>query len=899
MIRRGYPLAVLLTVSIVFRPADSVNYINDELLWTKQPWNQSPEYKLPFPWQHFAKQEPQVARLLESVPWTKTSLSGPLGNIQAEIDRDIKRHKDLQPSRFDVSLLDDSASIAAAAGVAQCKVCMALASALWRGLTDWVGLHEAVPSRKRIAEYAEQLCELEVPNEVLGEWVLLRAKVQPSQLAPFSVEGNQEFYMLSQRQKQHATPSEMEAVRRACKTLLQDDSVAAAKGGLVRVTSGLVHKYFDHLERRLGKASSTGAALEAVDDGPQMDLGCVNRHPQCEMWAEKGECAANPTYMIGDEKQYIGQCNKACGDCRTPVQRRPEWSDAVAEQLAIVRQDLLAVLHSRACVSGPPCAGATGSGMEQLLALAGGGGKGGQGSGGGASGAEAGGTASMKGIGFVSGPVVEKEKPAVDPHRFQISKTAATRDISDTFVAHKPPKKPYSRPPTKLADDVAHALWAQMGNKCMYTPTGWWMYELCYLDSITQFHMAENQQVDWVISLGQFATADWTVRNTTDAALFPRATQVPYISQMYTGGNDCELTEDTTYNAELVEGAEVVDEQAQAAAIPSGKREVSEPDESSLADKRSRSSKERSGSGDSSSSSKAGSSGAGFPVIKRTSELRIMCSPDLETRVYVQEPRQCRYRVELYLPLLCLTEGFKIIMGWAGANDRPLSKFAELFAEQGLISVRSVLPTTHIMSPVAYFRRRWAQALLDVLRELALSPPRPLVFYAFSNGGGYVVEQLQNLIETDTRYSEYRHLVLGYIFDSAPGFMDVNAARLVLTTTMSPGLKRTAALAAHSVLSFFQPIDGARGKEYWDNMLRLGQDKPQLYLYSQDDPLCHADRLTKLLEAKKQRGQRVTSIKWEKSEHVTHFKLHRQEYLAALVPFLQSLQEDSVVRSKL
>ena len=63
-------------------------------------------------------------------------------------------------------------------------------------------------------------------------------------------------------------------------------------------------------------------------------------------------------------------------------------------------------------------------------------------------------------------------------------------------------------------------------------------------------------------------------------------------------------------------------------------------------------------------------------------------------------------------------------MGWAGANDRPLSKFTELLAEQGLISVRSVLPTTYIMSPMAYFRRRWAQALLDVLGELALSPPR-------------------------------------------------------------------------------------------------------------------------------------------------------------------------------
>ena len=39
---------------------------------------------------------------------------------------------------------------------------------------------------------------------------------------------------------------------------MQDDSVAAPKSGLVRVTSGLVHKYFDHLQKRLGKASNTG-----------------------------------------------------------------------------------------------------------------------------------------------------------------------------------------------------------------------------------------------------------------------------------------------------------------------------------------------------------------------------------------------------------------------------------------------------------------------------------------------------------------------------------------------------------------------------------------------------------------------------------------------------------------
>ena len=122
---------------------------------------------------------------------------------------------------------------------------------------------------------------------------------------------------------------------------------------------------------------------------------------------------------------------------------------------------------------------------------------------------------------------------------------------------------------------------------------------------------------------------------------------------MYTDGNDCELTEDTPTDAEVVGG------ESRAAAVPSSRREVAETDPSSAAGQHSDVSREHSSSSSSKERSSSGS-GAGIPVIKRTSELRIMCSPDLETRVYVQEPRQCRYRVELYVPLLCLTEGFRV-----------------------------------------------------------------------------------------------------------------------------------------------------------------------------------------------------------------------------------------------
>ena len=65
-----------------------------------------------------------------------------------------------------------------------------------------------------------------------------------------------------------------------------------------------------------------------------------------------------------------------------------------------------------------------------------------------------------------------------------------------------------------------------------------------------------------------------------------------------------------------------------------------------------------------------------------------------------------------------------VLLGWAGAQDRSLRKYADLVASYGLPSVRSVQPTGHIFSPVEWPRRRWAEALLRFITSKHMSPPR-------------------------------------------------------------------------------------------------------------------------------------------------------------------------------
>lgn len=66
------------------------NYAHDELLWTKQHWD---EYKLHFPYSLFRTDEPEVARAKASMEgvFAHTSLEGPQLNLQQLIEDDLKR----------------------------------------------------------------------------------------------------------------------------------------------------------------------------------------------------------------------------------------------------------------------------------------------------------------------------------------------------------------------------------------------------------------------------------------------------------------------------------------------------------------------------------------------------------------------------------------------------------------------------------------------------------------------------------------------------------------------------------------------------------------------------------------------------------------------------------------
>ena len=85
-------------------------------------------------------------------------------------------------------------------------------------------------------------------------------------------------------------------------------------------------------------------------------------------------------------------------------------------------------------------------------------------------------------------------------------------------------------------------------------------------------------------------------------------------------------------------------------------------------------------------------------------------------------------------------------------------------------------------------------------------------------------------------------------------------------------------------------------------VLRLQDDPlrvPQLYLYSENDPIAPPAFIDQLAAHRQSLGVSVTQKKWKDSQHCGHLKVHPDEYEQTLRDFLGTDAASSHLRSKL
>ena len=333
----------------------------------------------------------------------------------------------------------------------------------------------------------------------------------------------------------------------------------------------------------------------------------------------QGECKANPNYMVGTPE--TGRCRKSCGICSPPVSSNPlegliDVHEAENESLR-----LLKTLKTKSCAKRNFCniysTSSPSLEYENLKLIV-------ESDPGSASLVEHAEymTFSREFMALDTFEYIHKRPeyiPGLDQSLLKASRLLFSYKYNSSILPrgrHGKPEIPRQLHPSEDSSLIEKRLWDLLSDTCLYVSAGYWAYEFCYQSSLLQYHFKNNKDTSpWVISLGVFTDSAFEQNVVEGTSLWPPGVSVSFVRYYFENGNNCELTGETGVSPGHSKGS----------------REKNTKSERLVGS-----------------------------IVGRQTEVRFMCSPDKYRHMTVDEPEQCQYLLEIYLPEICELEGFAV-----------------------------------------------------------------------------------------------------------------------------------------------------------------------------------------------------------------------------------------------
>ncbi|KAI7741740.1 hypothetical protein M8C21_000584 [Ambrosia artemisiifolia] len=261
-----------------------------------------------------------------------------------------------------------------------------------------------------------------------------------------------------------------------------------------------------------------------------------------------------------------------------------------------------------------------------------------------------------------------------------------------------------------------------------------------------------------------------------------------------------------------------------------------------------------------------------------------------------------------------------VLLGWLGAKQKHLKKYADWYTSKGFHVVTFTFPMADVLSyQVGGKAEQHVELLANHLAEwLEEEDGKNLVFHTFSNTGwliyGAMLEKFQSQDHT------LMERIKGCIVDSAPvaapdpqvwasGF---SAALLKKNSIAAKGYRNTDDIVAKPTMSETALL--AILEKFFDVILNLptvhqrlsnvlvqlksGQPScPQLYIYSSADKVIPAGSVESFIEVQQRMGRVVRSCNFKSTPHVDHFRHEPELYTTQLSQFLKDCVLDSCRRN--
>jgi hypothetical protein len=230
-----------------------------------------------------------------------------------------------------------------------------------------------------------------------------------------------------------------------------------------------------------------------------------------------------------------------------------------------------------------------------------------------------------------------------------------------------------------------------------------------------------------------------------------------------------------------------------------------------------------------------------------------------------------------------------LLLGWAGAEDKHLKKYSDIYAKMGYHTIR-FSPSNNLTFWSTQKQVPYAYELLDLMKNRLDFSENPLLVHAFSNASLFIVYKtvIEEANKKNSPYEFFKRNQRGIIFDSCPGFT-VNPFKLMMgiADLLEPHsrfwiVRNTISSLIVSFGAFYWFF---HFKEHFDRMYTtLLKDErmiPTLVLYSKKDKLIAWDRIAKFIDEKKQLfpSMPLKSVLYDDADHVLIYAKHPEDYL--------------------
>ncbi|XP_076036928.1 transmembrane protein 53 [Oratosquilla oratoria] len=231
------------------------------------------------------------------------------------------------------------------------------------------------------------------------------------------------------------------------------------------------------------------------------------------------------------------------------------------------------------------------------------------------------------------------------------------------------------------------------------------------------------------------------------------------------------------------------------------------------------------------------------------------------------------------------------LLGWAGAKDTHLAKYAALYNSKGCITIRYTYPISYVFYRVEHKFKPVAKKLLSLLTEMAFTQ-HPVFFHIFSNGGAVLYHYInQEMISKGAPKINLK----GCIFDSCPAPRKISSGIQAMYEVV-PGPFYIKVVASFGVFLYLfgwmlvRVILGIlTGRMPIMPPWSLVQDSsrvPQLFLYSKADHLVSSDDIDFFAQERQNMGVPVLCKCWLDTYHVQHYRKYPEEYSNTVFSFL-------------